>query len=222
MPRQVHEGPEAKAMSRLPEDIEVKLNAAAPGGVEYTARTDPHGVTVSWVGLADRGDLFKVGELLHSLGARLSMITASQPPAPPEEENEDEESAGEEADESDKAAAVETAGLPMTFGGTPRDGSSYEIAYHFDLGGDTLTLLAYVPAGGSVATLTRLFRTADWPERELMELYAIRVDDHPDPRRLFIDASIDPAVFERLIPFSTLVNAASTTSLWDKIIREGR
>jgi hypothetical protein len=222
MPRQVHEGPEAEAMSRLPEDIEARLNAVAPGGVEYTAQTDPHGVTVAWVGLADRGDLYKIGELLHALGARLSMITASQPPVPPEEESEDDGSAGEDAQDGEQVAAAEPAGPPMTFGGTPRDGTSYEIAYHFDLGGDTLTLLAYVPAGGSVATLTPLFRTADWPERELMELYAIGVSEHPDPRRLFIDSSIDPAVFERLIPFSTLVNAASTTSLWDKIIREGR
>jgi NADH:ubiquinone oxidoreductase subunit C len=123
-----------------------------------------------------------------------------------------------ETQDGEEAAKAEPAAPPMTFGGTPRDGTSYEIAYHFDLGGDTLTLLVYVPAGGSIASLTRLFRTADWNERELMELYAIAVRDHPDPRRLFIDKSIDPAVFERLIPFSTLVNAASTDSLWKKIM----
>ena len=41
--------------------------------------------------------------------------------------------------------------------------------------------------------------------------------DHADPRRLFLDASIDGAVLERLIPFSTLTNAASTKGLWDRI-----
>ena len=208
-------------MSRLPKDIEAKLNAAAPSGVEFASQTDQHGVTVAWAGLANGDDLRKVGELLHALGARLSMITASQPPAPPEEEHEDS-GESDEGQEAEQAAEVEPVAPPTTFGGTPRDGTAYEIAYHFDLGGDTLTLLVYVPAGGSVATLTPLFRTADWPERELMELYAIVVRDHPDPRRLFIDPSIDPAVFERLIPYSTLVNAASTQSLWDKIIGEGR
>jgi NADH:ubiquinone oxidoreductase subunit C len=215
MPRQVHEGPEAEVMSRLPEDIETTLRAAAPSGIDFVKDTDPYGVTVAWAGLADRDELIGVAELLHRLGARLSMITASQPPAPEEEEHEDDE--GGEHDEAQDSDA-EPAGPPMSFGGTPRDGSSYEITYHFDVGGDTLTLLVYVPAGGSVASLTRLFRTADWNERELMELYAIAVRDHPDPRRLFIDQSIDPAVFERLIPFSTLVNAASTDSLWKKIM----
>ena len=203
-------------MSRLPEDIETKLRAAAPSGIEFTTQTDSHGVTVAWAGLANRDELFSVAEFLHKLGARLSMITASQPPAPEEEEHEDGE--GDETQDGEGAVEAEPAAPPMTFGGTPSDGSSYAISYHFDLGGDTLTLLVDVPTGGSVASLTPLFRTADWNERELMELYAIAVRDHPDPRRLFIDSSIDPAVFERLIPFSTLVNAASTDSLWKKIM----
>ena len=203
-------------MSRLPEDIETRLGAAAPSGVDFASATDPHGVTVAWAGLANRDELLGVAELLRTLGARLSIITASQPPAPPEDEEQEEE--GEDAQESEDAAESEPAEPATTFGGTPLDGTSYEIAYHFDIGGDTLTLLVYVPTGGSVASLTRLFRTADWNERELMELYAIAVRDHPDPRRLFIDTSIDPAVFERLIPFSTLVNAASTDSLWKKIM----
>lgn len=202
-------------MNRSPEDIATKLRAAAPSGIEFSTQTDLHGVTVAWAGLANRDELFTVAEHLRTLGARLSIITASQPPAPEEEEHEEDEDSDATPDGE---GAAEPAGPPMTFGGTPRDGTSYEIAYHFDLGGDTLTLLVHVPAGGSVASLTPLFRTADWNERELMELYAIAVRGHPDPRRLFIDESIDPAVFERLIPFSTLVNAASTDSLWKKIM----
>jgi len=204
-------------MTRMPQNIETALRAAAPKGIEFSSQTDVNGVTVAWAGLACSDELIDVAECLHGLDARLSMITASQPPAP-EEEEEDEDA--EEAPSGDHIAAAETtpAEPPMTFGGTPRDGTSYELAYHFDLGGDTLTLIVYVPAGGSVASLTRLFRTADWPERELMECYAIQVRDHPDPRRLFIDPSIDPAVLERLIPFSTLVNAASTKGLWEKVM----
>jgi NADH:ubiquinone oxidoreductase subunit C len=203
-------------MNRWPEDIETRLRAAAPTGIEYASRTNSHGVKVAWAGLAGRDELFAVAKLLQELGARLSIITAQQPPAAQEEEHQTSES--DVPPDDGGASEVEPAAPPTTFGGTPRDGTSYEIAYHFDLGGDTLTLLVYVPAGGSLPSLTPLFRTADWNERELMELYAITVRDHPDPRRLFIDSSIDAAVFERLIPFSSLVNAASTDGLWKQIL----
>ena len=195
-------------MTRLPNDIEARLAAAAPAGIAYTAETDPNGTTAAWVELADRDDLVAVATLLKSLDARLSMTTASQPPAP-EEEDEDEETE-EGAEKAEKP-------VPVSFGGTPLDGTSYELAYHFDLGGDTLTVIAHVVQGGDIASLTPLFRTADWGEREMMELYSLVVRDHPDPRRLFLDPAIEPAVFERLIPFSTLVNAVSTKGLWDKI-----
>lgn len=196
-------------MTRLPQDIAGTLRAAAPGGIEFASSADAHGVTVAWCALAHSDELMPVAKLMLTLGARLSMISASLLPPPPEEEEE----------ESEDEEGVEKAPkpVPMTFGGTPIDGTSYEIDYHFDLGGDTLTVVAYVPAGGAVASLTPLFRTADWAEREMMENYAIAIRDHPDPRRLFIDAAIDAAVLERLIPYSTLVNAASTKALWDKV-----
>lgn len=198
-------------MTRLPQDIEARLAAAAPHGVAFSSETDGHGVTVAWAELADRDDLFAVASRLRDLGARLSMTTASQPPAPPEEDEDDDD------EENAEAKVAEEMAPALSFGGTVLDGTSYELAYHFDLGGDTLTVIAHVPQGGEIASLTPLFRTADWGEREMMELYALTVRDHPDPRRLFIDPAIEPAVFERLIPFSTLVNASSTKGLWDKI-----
>jgi NADH:ubiquinone oxidoreductase subunit C len=148
--------------------------------------------------------------MLLQLGARLAMVSALQPQKPEEEEQESEEGASE--------AAKPEKETPKTFGGTPIDGKSYELDYHFLLGGDFLTVIAYLPAGGSIPSLTPLFRAADWPEREIMENYSIIVRDHPNPRRLFLDPAIDSAVLERLIPFSTLVNAASTKALWDKVL----
>ena len=201
-------------MSRLPQDLEARLTAAAPAGVEYSAETDQYGVTVAWLGLASAADLSPVATLLKDIGARLSMITCTQPSAP-EEEEEDEDEENEDGEAKAEAEPKET---PKTFGGTPLDGTSYEIDYHFDIAGDALTIIAYVPQGGSIASLTPLFRNADWHEREMMELYAVKVTDHPDPRRLFLDASVDGAVLERLIPFSTLVNAASTKGLWERLI----
>ncbi len=205
-------------MSRLPQDLEARLTAAAPAGIEFSADTDHYGVTVAWLGLASAADLSPVANLLKELGARLSMITCTQPSAP-EEEEEDEDEDSEDAEAKAEAAPKET---PRTFGGTPLDGTSYEIDYHFDIAGDALTIIAYVPQGGSIASLTPLFRNADWHEREMMELYAVKVTDHPDPRRLFLDASIDDAVLERLIPFSTLVNAASTKGLWERLTAAGK
>jgi hypothetical protein len=199
-------------MSRLPQDIEQRLVAAAPAGIEFSSLKDGFGTVVAWCGLADTADLKPVGALLHELGARLAMISCTQPSVP---EAEDEE---EEAEEGAEAAEPVAKAEPKTFGGTPLDGTSYEIDYHFDVDGDAITVIAYVPQGGSVPSLTPLYRNADWHEREMMELYAVVVTEHPDPRRLFLDASIDGAVLERLIPFSTLTNAASTKGLWDKIL----
>lgn len=191
-------------MSLLPEDLEARLLAVAPSGVEYTHKTDAKGVTCAWCRLANQAELLPVAALLKTDGARLSTITILQPkaaPAPAPKEGE-------------------TPVVPTFFGGVARDGKTFEISYHFDVDGDTLTVVAYVPYGGQIASLTPLYRCADWPEREMMELYSIIVHGHPDPRRLFIDPSIDGAVLERLIPFSALANSATTKGLWEQIIAQ--
>ncbi len=196
-------------MTGLPETLQGQLTAAAPSGIDYSSSTSLHGVVTFWCGLADSEEILAVGKALLAAGARLAMVSALQPSAPEQDEPEDNDTA--EAERSGKEA-------PKTFGGTPLDSKSYEIDYHFVLGGDFLTVIAYVPHGGSIPSLTPLFRSADWPERDMMEEYAIVVRDHPDPRRLFLDPAIDGAVLERLIPYSTLVNAASTKALWDKVL----
>lgn len=101
-------------------------------------------------------------------------------------------------------------------------GGAHMLAYHFDLDGDVLTLTLAVPAGGSVPSLVPLFANADWNEREFAELYGIGLEGHPGPRRLFVDESLGEAAFDRLIPFSTLANAASTTALWETLLTAKR
>jgi NADH:ubiquinone oxidoreductase subunit C len=217
MPQQVPQEQGKDAMIRLPENIQAELAAAAPTGIDYSSTTSPHGAVTAWCSLANSEDLLAVGKMLLALPARLAMVSALQLPAPAG----DEEEQGDET-EDDSSSEAHTAKpakeIPKTFGGTLLDGTSYEIDYHFVVGGDFLTVIAYVPTGGSVPSLTPYFRAADWPEREIMENYALVVRDHPDPRRLFLDSSIDAAVLERLIPYSTLVNAASTKALWDKVL----
>lgn len=188
--------------TKIPDNIAAVLQAAAPAGMTLTSDTDAKGVTVAWCRLTDRRDLRAVAGALKGLGARLSTITAFQPKPPEVEE-------GAEPPPEPPAGTVVV------------DGRAYELAYHFDLDGDTLTVAVLLPGeGAEVESLTPLFRNADWNEREIMEIYDIRVTGHPDPRRLFLDESVEPAVLERLIPFSTLVNAASTSTLWEKIMQK--
>ena len=197
-------------MTRLAPYFEKTLRDAAAGDLAITTTTDAHGVSVVWCELARNTDLVAVASRLRAFEARLAMITASQPKAPEEEEDEQDE-------ENSEAGDVMVRATPVTFGGTPLDGTSYEVIYHFILADEAVNLIAHAPANGSLASLTPLFRPADWPEREIMELYGLTFTGHPDPRRLFLDNSIEPSVFERLIPFSTLVNAASTDDLWKKV-----
>ena len=200
-------------MTRLPEDLEARLRAAASGEIGFTSSSNAKGVSTAWCELADKADLVPVARLLKEMGARLSTISAFQP-QPVEPDDDDDED-----DDDDDGEEEEDPPPPTSLGGVVIDGKSYEIAYHFDLDGNTLTLLLFLPVdAGVVDSLTPLFRTADWTEREMMEVYNIRVTGHPNPRRLFIDESVEPAVLERLIPFSTLVNAASTRELWEKIL----
>lgn len=95
----------------------------------------------------------------------------------------------------------------------------HEIAYHFDIDGATLTAtVQLVGDNRAISSLTPIFRNADWNEREFMELYNIEVEGHPNPKRLFIDESINPAVLQHYIPYSAMVNAASTKTLWENIM----
>lgn len=50
-------------------------------------------------------------------------------------------------------------------------------------------LVITVPAprtGGRVPTLSRLFPGAEWPEREVYDLFGLRFDGHPDLRRILL------------------------------------
>jgi NADH-quinone oxidoreductase subunit C len=93
-----------------------------------------------------------------------------------------------------------------------------EIAYHFDLDGLVVTVTACLPDGPpKVPSITPWFKNADWNEREFAELYGIEVEGHPNPRRLFIDPTLDADILDRMIPLSTVMNGASTTTLWEKV-----
>ncbi len=95
------------------------------------------------------------------------------------------------------------------------------LAYTFDIEGNTLTLKFRVRPDEAVETIVPLFRNADWLEREIMELFDVRVSGRPHNRRLFLDESVDGQVMDRLIPLSVLANSASTTMLFERIAETG-
>lgn len=102
------------------------------------------------------------------------------------------------------------------FGRMELDG--HEISYHFDLEGVAVTVSVCLPdTPPRVPSITPWFKNADWNEREFAELYGIVLEDHPNPRRLFLDQSLDAAILDRLVPLSTMMNGASTTTLWEKV-----
>jgi NADH-quinone oxidoreductase subunit C len=117
-----------------------------------------------------------------------------------------------------KQASARLSTVTATLPDRAREAHCHDIAYHFDLDGDTLTVTVRIPLEGEVDSLSPLFRTADWNEREFMELYNIKVRGCSNRKRLFVDESIDAGVLDRLIPFSALVNAASTKTLWERIL----
>ncbi len=66
---------------------------------------------------------------------------------------------------------------------------SIEIVYHLYRTSDhnALVLRASVSRdGGSIATVTPVWVTANWHERETAELYGVEFIGHPDPRKLLL------------------------------------
>ena len=92
-----------------------------------------------------------------------------------------------------------------------------ELCYHFELQGVVYNITATLT---TVPSITPLFANADWHEREMMELYGIRVANQPNPRRLFLDEELDAGILNEAVPLSIMMNGACTTDLWERILKE--
>ncbi len=56
----------------------------------------------------------------------------------------------------------------------------------------TIVVRARLPRDGArIATVSDLFRTAEWHERETAELFGIVFEGHPDPRRLLLPDDLE-------------------------------
>lgn len=79
--------------------------------------------------------------------------------------------------------------LDLTCVDYPSEPGRFEMVYHF-LSLDSnvrLRLKVRLPAGDpSVASLSGLWKNADWLEREVYDLFGVRFEGHPDLRRLLL------------------------------------
>lgn len=93
--------------------------------------------------------------------------------------------------------------------------------YEFVLQGVVYSITAHMnPEHPTVPSITPIFANADWHEREMMELYGIRVTGHPDPKRLFLDEELDKGLLGQVVPLSIVMNGASSQDLWERILAD--
>ena len=103
-----------------------------------------------------------------------------------------------------------------------RDTEKYQDAcYQFVIDGVVYSVTAHMgPDHPDVPSISRIFLNADWHEREMMELYGIKIKDHPNPKRLFLDEELDKGLLGEIVPLSIMMNGASSSDLWEMILAD--
>lgn len=69
----------------------------------------------------------------------------------------------------------------------PQETPRFHVIYQLTSVTKNLSVQIRVPVNGTspkVPTVTRVFGSANWRERELLDMFGIEVEGHPDPRRL--------------------------------------
>lgn len=121
------------------------------------------------------------------------------------------------------AKALKTSGARLamiTAYNRPAEGElEHSLCYEFVLAGVVYSCTVELsPAHPTVPSITPIFANADWHEREMMELYGIKISGHPDPKRLFLDEELDKGLLGQVVPLSIVMNGASSTDLWERIL----
>lgn len=112
--------------------------------------------------------------------------------------------------------------MAITAMAVSNDGAAgVEIAYHFAVGVLNCTfIVALADNSLAIPSITPILKSADWHEREMRELYDIKVENHPNPRRLFLEENMQMPP-KLMVPLSEAMNGNCTTQLWEQILKSG-
>jgi len=76
----------------------------------------------------------------------------------------------------------------------PQTSPRFHVIYQLSSLARNLTVQLRVPVNGDqpkVPTATRVYEVANWRERELIDMFGIEFEGHPDPRRLLLPEDQD-------------------------------
>jgi len=160
---------------------------------------DRKGVVCGWCKLAAPDDILTVAEVVAGLKGRVLTISPLNTPS----------SLFEQA--------------PVNSENTePKKPIQVVINYHFYFNEINLTAAITLPDDQrTVHSITPILRSADWHEREMQELFNIKLQGHPNPKRLFLDKDIYMQD-HTMIPLSEALNGASTNTLWERIMESNQ
>ncbi|SEJ28273.1 Respiratory-chain NADH dehydrogenase, subunit [Propionispira arboris] len=156
---------------------------------------DRKGVVCGWCKLAAPDDIVIVAEVVAELKGRVMTISPLNTPSPLVEQ-----------------VPVDSENMEQ--------GKSIQVVinYHFYFNEINLTAAITLPDDQrTVNSITPILRSADWHEREMQELFNIKLQGHPNPKRLFLDKDIYMQD-HTMIPLSEALNGASTNTLWERIM----
>ncbi len=154
---------------------------------------DKKGVVCGWCKLSDYEDIYSVAEIVAEFKGRIMTISPLNTPS---------------------AFAVNS----------PAEESVIDLVinYHFYFEKINCTVSITLPdIQRSVKSITPVLKSADWHEREMQELYNIKLQGHPNSKRLFLDENIHMTDYT-MIPLSEAMKGASTSTLWERIMKSGK
>lgn len=185
------------AMNNFKSQLTNKLG----GNIDLKWDIDKKGVVCGWCRLNAPEDIYAVAELIAGFKGRVMTISPLNTPS---------------------VLADNALGDTSNDDSVPDKPVSVVINYHFYFDKINLTASITLPDDKrTVKSITPVLISADWHEREMQELFNIQLQDHPNPKRLFLDKNIH-MTDHTMIPLSEAMNGASTNTLWEKIMKRDR
>lgn len=85
----------------------------------------------------------------------------------------------------------------------PQTSPRFHVIYQLSSLAKNITVQLRVPVNGDqprVPTATRVYEVANWRERELMDMFGIEAEGHPDPRKLLLPEDMEGYPLRRDFP----------------------